>query len=184
MRRPLQAALFLALLGVLSARLDAATAEAAIVLDPPVILDVLSKPGAPSDIRYLGQPAKDGKIDLTPTNGFFDGCFMAGDSQPGVPGDQGLIGPSFGFLGTRHPEGKGTARWHLWCAEAGEIKAQFFMKVSESEAKYDWTITVENDTQKLKVQASDGESGQKHVLTFNVKQPGKVTFTKIGRAHV
>ena len=147
-----------------------------IVLDPPVIMDVLSKEGAKSDVRYLGQPAKDGKIDLTATNGFFDRCFEAFDYQKIIPGDERLIGCSFGYLGRLSDAVPGTARWHLWCAQTGEIKATFFMQVPADEANHLWVIKTGDETQSLKVIASDGQSPQPQTLTFSVKQPGKLTF--------
>jgi len=146
-----------------------------LVLDPPVVLDVLSKDGAKSDIRYLGQPAKDGRIDLTATNGFFDRCFQALDPQPLIPGDEGLIGCSFGYLGRLSDAVPGTARWHLWCAQAGQIKATFFMQVPPAEAGHPWVIQVGDQRQTLPAQPSAGQTPQPQTLTFAVKEPGKVT---------
>jgi len=152
-------------------------------------MDVLSKEGAKSEIRYQGQAAKGGRIDLTATNGFFDRCFQALDQQTVIPGDEGFIGCSFGYLGANQPKQEApaqeteqeemptkTARWHLWCAEAGEIKATFFMQVPDGEANHPWVLTVGDETQTLKVNPSDGQAPQQQTLTFTVKQPGKVTF--------
>ena len=150
--------------------------EPPIVLDPPVILDVLSEDGAKSEIHYKGQAAKQGKIDLTATNGFFDGCFQALDQQPILQGDQGLIGYSFGYLGRLSDQIRGTARWHLWCPSAGEIKATFFMLVPAAEADHPWSIKLGDETRALKVHASDGQSPQKQTLAFTVERAGKVTF--------
>ena len=147
-----------------------------LVLDPPVIMDVLSKNGAKSEIRYQGQAAKGGKIDLTATNGFFDRCFEALDPQAAIPGDEGLITGSYGYLGTLSDTVPGTARWHLWCAEAGEIKATFFMQVPAGETSHPWVIKVGDEKQSLKVNASDGQSPQEQTLAFIVKQAGRVTF--------
>jgi hypothetical protein len=147
-----------------------------IVLDPPILMDVLSKEGVKSDIRYHGQAAKDGKIDLTATNGFFDRCFEALDQKPGIPGDNFIRG-SFGYLRRLSADIAGTARWHLWCAEAGKIKATFFLQVPAGEAGHSWVIKVGEETQTLKAEQNDGESPQKQTLTFTVKQPGKYTFT-------
>src|SRR5882757_4600579 len=69
-----------------------------LVLDPPVVIAALSKDGQRSDIRYHGQPAKDGRIDLTATNGFFDRCFEALEPQPTIPGDERFMRGSFGYL--------------------------------------------------------------------------------------
>lgn len=150
--------------------------EAPIVLDPPVVIEGLPAAGVKSAIRYQAQPAKAGKIDLTATNGFFDRCFEALGQQPKIPGDDPFIGSSFEYLGRLSEQVKGTARWHLWCPEAGEIKATFFMQVPAGEADHPWTIKVGGDTQTLQVEANDGQTPQKQTLSFTVKQPGKVTF--------
>ena len=149
--------------------------ETPIVLGPPVTLDVYSKASAKSEVRYEGQPAKEGKIDLTASNGFFDRCFQALDPQPEVADDRYIRG-NFRSLG-RMSENPGTARWHLWCAEAGEIKATFFLQVPAAEAGHAWTITVGTQTQTLKANENSGDSPQKQSLTFTIKAPGKVTFT-------
>lgn len=150
--------------------------ESSIALESVVVLDVLSKAGAESDIRYRGQAAKQGMIDLTATNGFFDRCFEALDSQPVIPGDEEFINVSYGSLGRLSDEVRGTARWHLWCAAAGEIKATFFMQVPAGEANHPWVINVGDETQTLNVHPSDGSAPQQRTLTFTVKQPGKITF--------
>ncbi len=149
---------------------------APIVLDPPVVMDVLSTNDEKSEIRYRGQPAKQGKIDLTAANGFFDTCFQAMDERQITPGDEGLITSSFGYLGRWSDKDPGTARWHLWCAEKGEIKATFFMQVPAAETNHIWVIKVGDETQTLKVSASDGRAPQIQTLKFTVKQPGKVTL--------
>ncbi len=164
-----------ALLVSVAARLSVA-AEPPIVLDPPVVLNI-SKDGAKPEFQYKAQAAKNGKIDLTATNGFFDRCFEAMDRHDPIPGDEGLITSSFGYLGRGSDTVAGTARWHLWCPEAGEIKATFYMQVPAGEADHVWMIKVGDETQTLKVASSDGQSPQPQTLTFNVKQPGKVTLT-------
>ena len=155
---------------------ELAALDPPIVLDPPVIINVVSKDGTKSEIRYEGQPAKGGKIDLAATNGFFDRCFEALDPRQRIPGDEKFIGASFGYLGRISDKVAGTARWHLWCAEAGEIKATFFMQVPRREANHPWVIQVGEESQTLKANENDGESSQKQTLIFTVKQSGKVTF--------
>jgi hypothetical protein len=147
-----------------------------IVLDPPVIMEVYSKEGTPSPIRYRGQSAKDGKIDLTAANGFFDRCFEALDPHEAIPGDEGLIGSSFGYLARMSDKVPGTARWHLWCDSAGDIKATFFMQVPAAEAGHAWTIKAGDECRTFKANTSDGQSPQEQTLTFAVKQRGKVAF--------
>lgn len=169
---------FLAAVACLSCLLNAGVLLA---LDPPIVLgpitkmEVVSKEGMKSDIRYMGQSAKDGKIDLTATNGFFDRCFTSLSPQKVIPGDEGYIRTSYEYLGRLSEDVSGTVR-HLWCPEAGEIKATFFMQVPAQEAKHPWVIQVGDESKTLKAEQNDGLSPQKQTLTFNVKQPGKVTF--------
>jgi hypothetical protein len=167
---------------IVVAALFGAAPSLSLALDPPIVLgpaatlDGSSKVGEKSDIRYQGQPAKDGKIDLTATNGFFDRCFEALDQQAPIAGDQKFINCSFGSIGRASDTIPGSARWHLWCPVAGVIKATFFMLVPADETVHPWTIKVGDEQQTLKVNANNGQSPQAQTLTFTVKQPGKVTF--------
>ncbi|KAF0245532.1 MAG: hypothetical protein FD180_1503 [Planctomycetota bacterium] len=151
--------------------------EAPVVLDPAVTLNPVSNDKAKSDLRFLGQPARSGIIDLTAANGFFDRCFEALEPGPGIAGDTRFIGPTFGYLKRMSDKVPGTARWHLWVAEAGEIRASLFMTVPEDDVGHEWVIHVGNHTQILKANRSDGESAQKQTLSFKVETPGRVTFT-------
>ena len=101
------------------------------------LMDAHSKAGAPSDIRYHGQPAQDGVLKLTASNGFFDRCFQAVELQAGAASDP-FIGAAFGALAWMSDEVRGTARWHLWCAEAGKMHAttyHFRLFVTHDEGK-------------------------------------------------
>ena len=69
-----------------------------VALDSAVILDPHSKDGAKSDVRFWGQSAKGGVIDLTAANGFFDRCFEALEGGESIDGEKRFIGPSFGYL--------------------------------------------------------------------------------------
>jgi hypothetical protein len=129
-----------------------------------------------SGIGYKAQAARDGRIELTANNGFFDRCFEACDQGKAIPGDEGLINASFGYLGRLSDQVPGTARWHLWCAEAGQLKATFFMEVPADETNHVWVIKAGDERQRLTVHVSDGRSPQEQTLTFTVPQPGKVTF--------
>ena len=159
-----------------SASLPLSAGEQPVVLDSPVLMAPLSPDGAKLDLRYKGQVAKGGRIDLTAANGFFDRCFEALEPQKAAPGDEGLIGTGFGSLGRLSDGVPGTARWHLWCAEAGEIQATFFMQVPAREAGHPWVIRVGDESHTLKAHASDGQPAQEQTLTFTVKQPGKITL--------
>lgn len=146
-------------------------------LDPAVALDVYSGQGAASDIRFLGQVAKDGVIDLTASNGFFDRCFEAQEAGPGIEADRQFIVPTFGYLKGRRGDARGTARWHLWVAKAGEVEANFYLTVPKGAAGHEWTMRLGEQTRILKANAGDGDSPQKQVLTFEVAKPGRLVFT-------
>lgn len=146
-----------------------------IALEAASIIDVHSTPEKKSDLRYYGQPAKDGVIDLTAGNGFFDRCFQATESLPG-PATKPFFCPEFKSLVRSLDQDAGTARWHLWCAAAGEIQAKFWLTVPAGEANHEWTIRVGEETHTLHAAASDGATAQPQVLKFNVKAPGRVTL--------
>lgn len=92
-----------------------------IVLAAPVFMDVYSKNGSESDIRYYGQPAKNGRIDLTATNGFFDACFQAGGPQEALPGDEGLIGRSFVEVRLSRSRSERRAEFTSWSPQPGQV---------------------------------------------------------------
>jgi hypothetical protein len=131
---------------------------------------------AGGNIRYQAQPVAGDVMELNATNGFFDRCFEAKDPQPGIPGDEKFIGSSFGHLAATAEDGRGTARWHLWFAEKGEIQLAFHFQVPAKEAKRPWTIKVGAETKVLTVNESDGKSAQTQTLTFHITQAGKCTI--------
>lgn len=146
-----------------------------------------------ADTYYRGTPAKNGKIELDPVNGFFCRCFEAGKRDD-----------RYDHLRKGSLE-YGTARWYLWCPAAGAFTATFYMTVPEDEKDHPWTITVGDKThtprpedvypgepeklvpvmivgetavtQELKVETSDGTSPQKQILTFTANKPGKVILS-------
>ena len=148
-----------------------------VLLDAFELKDVYSTPDSPSPVRYMAQAARDGVIDLTATNGFFDRCFEARDQRPGLASDDRLINNRFGYLTGRNTEAGGIARWHLWCSQPGKIEAQFFFHVPPDEAGHTWTIRIGDDVRKMSANKSDASGPQKQSLTFEIKKPGKVTFT-------
>lgn len=154
---------------------------APVVLDPAKPLDIPAKDGTGPAIRYQAQPAKDGIVDLTATNGFFDRCFEALGQQAGIPGDAPFIGCRFESLGRFSEQSQGMARWHLWCPEAGEVQATFFMQVPAGEAGLEWKIEAGGESRILHSNASDGQTPQAQSLTFTIKEPGKVTFAVGGQ---
>ncbi|MCH7227118.1 fibronectin type III domain-containing protein [Haloferula sp. A504] len=141
-----------------------------VLLDPPVEFPSAG-PGSPSLVRYLGQPAKDGRIDLTATNGFFDRCFRAEDQGPVLPGDEGLISAAFDHL-RGSGSGGGTARWHLWCPEPGEFHATFHLTVPTTDNGHQWTIRFDGQSQTFTASPEARPS-----LTFHVTRPGTHVMT-------
>lgn len=119
---------------------DLFASDPPVALAPAVVLDPLSKDGVKSDVRFWGQAAKDGVIDLTAANGFFDRCFEALEEGESSDGEKRFIVPSFGYLKRMSDKVAGTARWHLWVSEPGEVRATFFLTVPKAEAGHEWAI--------------------------------------------
>lgn len=147
-----------------------------VLLDPPARFSPPVETGALATIQYLGQAAKDGRIDLTATNGFFDRCFEAADPGPALPGDDGLINASFGHL-QKGAQDHGTARWHLWFPDPGEVRATFHLTVPATEAGHRWTIQLGGQSQTLTQTASDPSQAQLQTLTFTLADAGRHTFS-------
>ena len=125
------------------------------------------------DVQHLGQPAVDGILELTATNGFFDSGFSAVESGPMVPGDNGLIAVGFGALAPTKA-GKGEARWHLFVGQPGELKLELHMSVPASEAGRPWVVRVGSEQRAFKATASDGKQPQLGIAPFQLTKPGKV----------
>ncbi len=160
----------------LSAGLSAASAAEPLLLNEPEFFSPPRHDGGLSAVRYLGQDAIDGRIDLTATNGFFDRCFAAGDQRPGLPGEEDLYrNVSFGHL-LKGRESSGTARWHLWINQPGEVRASFHFTVPESDSGHEWTIRLGEQSHTFTAATSGPETPQPRQLTFNVSEPGHHEF--------
>lgn len=171
MKKTIKTIRFLLAILLVAAGLDAHTEPAVITLDHPDWFT--PEPVEQQTVRYIGQPAKNGRIDLTATNGFFSRCFKADGRGPLLPGDEGLIYESYDHLRKRL-EQPGTARWHLWCSEPGEITATFYMTVPKEDAGHEWTIRIGEERQKLVAAESDKTSPQPQTLTFKINKPGQI----------
>lgn len=154
-----------------------ARGESPVDLGPAASIDGLRGSNAQPVERFQGQHAKGGLIDLTPTNGFFDDCFRATDPAPGLPDDVPFIKSSFGALAARDADARGTARWHLWCPAAGEVKVTCFMVVPAASDDHEWTLRLGEQSQAFKANTSDGQAAQTHTVVFNLKSPGHVVFS-------
>ena len=126
---------------------------------------------------YLGQPARQGRIDLTAANGFFDRCFIAGGQVPMAPGDEDLIPCGFDYLSGSGLQLPGTARWHLWCRSAGEITLRLCMSVPDDETDYRWIVAANAQSLVLAPAANDGQTAQEQELNFRIDRPGRVLIT-------
>ncbi len=95
-----------------------------IVLDEPRLFGPFARERVPVDVYYNGQRSKDGIIDLTGTNGFYNG-FTGEEPQPHLPTDGGLIGPNFKYLRKNSPDaGKVEDSKQKAEAHAAESKAR------------------------------------------------------------
>ncbi|MEJ6642488.1 MAG: hypothetical protein QNL33_04450 [Akkermansiaceae bacterium] len=71
-------------------------------------------------VFHYGERLVDGRLALTPTNGFFDkGFFLATGPSPSPESDKSWIPLQFEKLQPTKPGG--TARWHLWCETPGSF---------------------------------------------------------------
>ncbi len=155
---------------------EAAEAAEPIVLAPPAYFSPPRDDGGLAPIRYLGQDAVDGRIELTATNGFFDRAFQAADQRPGLPGEEELYrNVSFGHL-HKGAQSSGTARWHLWINRPGEIRASFHLAVPNDDAGHQWTIRLGDQSQTLTAATGGPENPQPQQLTFIVREPGHHEF--------
>lgn len=146
------------------------------LLDPPALFSAPTGAGTESSIHYRGQAAKDGRIDLTATNGFFDRCFVASDPGPMVEGDDSLIGASFGHL-ANGPDKTGSARWHLWFPVAGRFTASVWMEVPAADDGRKWTARFGGKEEVLVSRYREGDGAVRTDLSFEVTDPGKHTFS-------
>jgi len=132
-------------------------------------------PSGPADYRYIGQPANDGVIDLTPSNGFFDPLFRAHGAGPVVPGDEDFTYASYDHLKKRI-DMKGSARWHVWCAEPGIVEAEIYLTVPQSDVGHEWTIRFGDHVRTLTAVGSDSSTPQPQVLRFEIEEAATCSF--------
>ena len=141
------------------------------VIDPKVVNEDGMR------ISYRGQPAKEGVLLLTASNGFFDNGFAAAgrtDDLAVREQDQGFIKASY----TRLVAGRGTqctARWYLWCPKAGNIDLDFHYQSSET-VEHPWRLTVGDQSREFTTAGAE-ESVAKVPLSFAVTTPGEVQVT-------
>lgn len=126
--------------------------------------------------NYLlnGQPAKNGKLILTASNGFFDNgtCRAAGESLLPKIGDDSLIKPNFAFL-DQWKKTKGTIRWHLWMARPGTIRLNVNMGVSQRQAGSQLTVSLAGKSHTVTTISSSPDTPQPWNLSFDISEPGE-----------
>lgn len=124
-----------------------------------------------------GQSAKNSKLILTASNGFFDSgtCRAAGESSLPKIGDAELIRPNFGYLGHWKKTG-GTLRWHLWIPEPGILHLNLNMQVFARQAGSRITVSLDGKSQTVTTVPSSPGTPQPWNLTFDVRKPGEHTL--------
>ena len=146
-----------------------------LLLGPPERFPA-STAGGGTGVQLIGQAAVGQRLDLTATNGFFDRCFVAGDPGPMIEGDEAFIRTSFGHL--RPVKGnEGSARWHLWLPETGELTVRLWMTVPEKDAGKSWTIRLGEKSTTFQPTASDGTEPQAFSWSPGLETPGKHTLS-------
>ncbi len=124
-----------------------------------------------------GQPAKNGKLILTASNGFFTPrvCRASGESSLQKTGDDGLIAPNYAIL-SNWKKTDGTIRWHLWLARPGQVRFNVHLNVVEKAAGSKLSVSIGGVTHQVETVASRPEQPQPWNLSFDVEEPGGHTF--------
>ena len=140
----------------------------------------LFRVGVDDDVREYfvnGQPAKNGKLILTASNGFFTPrvCRASGESSLQKTGDDGLIAPNYAIL-SNWKKTDGTIRWHLWLARPGQVRFNVHLNVVEKAAGSKLSVSIGGVTHQVETVASRPEQPQPWNLSFDVEEPGEHTF--------
>jgi hypothetical protein len=126
------------------------------------------------EYSYLGQPAKNEKLVLTASNGFFTKgvCRAAGESDLPKIGDEDLIQPNFAYL-ENWSDTDGTIRWHVHVADAGAVRLQTFLEVGRAASGSQVEIKFGELTQVVTTGVSDGKTPQDWDVVFEIAEPGE-----------
>lgn len=130
------------------------------------------------DYFLNGQPAKNGKLILTASNGFFDNgtCRAGGESSLPKIGDELLIKPNFGYLDQWKKTG-GMIRWHLWLPNPGTVHLSVNMRVSQRAAGSQLTVTLAGTSRSVTTIPSSPDTPQPWNLAFDVDEAGEHTVS-------
>ncbi|TWT32998.1 DUF3472 domain-containing protein [Blastopirellula retiformator] len=129
------------------------------------------------DYFLYGQPAVDGKLVLTASNGFFDAGVCRAEGQSTLPraDDQNLIAPNFECL-DNWKKTDGGLRWHFWTDKPGAVQLQVWLQVSEKQAGSEIRVSLGGDVQTVRTSGADATSPQPWNLKFDLQQPGEQTL--------
>lgn len=124
-----------------------------------------------------GQPAKNGKLILTASNGFFTPgiCRASGESSLPKSGDDKLIALNYAIL-SNWKKTDGTIRWHFWLARPGQVRFNVHLNVIEKAAGSKLGVSFGGVTHQVETVASPPDQPQPWNLTFDVQEPGEHTF--------
>lgn len=129
--------------------------------------------------QYLGQPAQQGKIVLTASNGFFTPktCRAEGESTLPKVGDEELIQPNFSHLNwTANP---GSLRWHLLLSKSGSIR--FNVHLDPANTGKDISVSFAGQERIVSTSAGGPRSPQPWNLEFEIPQPGEYALSLTAR---
>lgn len=128
-------------------------------------------------ISYFTQSNSDGVLVLDANNGFFDsGSFRAEGKFPAPKNEKDFIRDHFKFLKPISNKLVGTARWHFWLEETGNVEIQFLMKVPKQDKSQKWRVELDNQSKVFTTKISDG-TGPQASIKFNLESAGKQTLS-------
>lgn len=123
-----------------------------------------------------GQPAQNGKLIFTASNGFFDPgvCRAGGESSLPKVGDT-LIGPNFACLHGWQRTG-GSVRWHVWLARPGAVRFHVNMRVGPETAGSALQVSFAGASRSVTTVAAEPGTAQPWELVFDVTEAGEHRF--------
>ncbi|MFT5301574.1 MAG: hypothetical protein ACI814_002380 [Mariniblastus sp.] len=125
-------------------------------------------------ISYFGQPAVDGKLTLDANNGFFDkGSFKAYGKRDAPTADKEFISAHFDYLKYADTKPGGSARWHVWINNPGEVQLEVHLNVPSGEAGTQWKVSLGSKHQIVQAQSGQPNQPQPWKLKFPIKTKGR-----------
>lgn len=125
------------------------------------------------DVKYAGQKTSGDKLILTAGNCFWDSGIQAKGQKPlANEHDKKFITSDFDYLGNWTKQNQ-TIRWHIWCEATGNVQAEVFIDVSNSQAG----SIIEVSLAGRKIRLKTTSSSKKSSFQFNILKKGKYTLT-------